>query len=131
MTRRLPASAHRVKLGGADPHTVASYVNEISLLQRLRSYEHIVTLFDAYVDRFHGYIYMVRGRRPAPWTRVRLTWQGIAPVLPQVMECGEVDLARLLQKRQGRQMDENFVRYFWQQVCGSQWCVSCDGTSLC
>ena len=48
-----------VKLGGADPHTVASYVNEISLLQKLRGHDHIVTLFDAHVDRTHGYIYMV------------------------------------------------------------------------
>ena len=68
LTRPAPPSTHRVKLGGADPHTVASYVNEISLLQRLRSYEHIVTLFDAYVDRAHGYIYMVCGRPPTPHT---------------------------------------------------------------
>jgi serine/threonine protein kinase len=49
-----------VQLAGADQATVASYVNEISLLQKLRGQEHIVTLFEAHVDRGHGYIYMVR-----------------------------------------------------------------------
>jgi len=32
------------------------------------------------------------------------------------MECGEIDLAKMLQKRQGKPLDENFIRYFWQQV---------------
>jgi len=48
-----------VQLAGADQATVASYVNEIHLLTRLRGRDHIVTLFDSYIDRSHGYIYMV------------------------------------------------------------------------
>jgi hypothetical protein len=32
------------------------------------------------------------------------------------MECGEIDLAHMLQKSQGKRIDWNFVRVCWEQV---------------
>jgi serine/threonine-protein kinase TTK/MPS1 len=82
----------RVDLAGADDFARTSYTNEIQLLQRLRGNDSIVTLYDAQVDEAHSLIYMV-------------------------MECGEIDLARLLAKRANdKGLNENFIRLYWQQV---------------
>lgn len=32
------------------------------------------------------------------------------------MECGDADLAKVLQKRKGKPLDENFIRLYWQQM---------------
>jgi serine/threonine-protein kinase TTK/MPS1 len=33
------------------------------------------------------------------------------------MECGEVDLAKLLQEQQKEPMNMVWISYYWQQVC--------------
>lgn len=32
------------------------------------------------------------------------------------MECGDADLAKVLQKKKGKPLDENFIRLYWQQM---------------
>jgi hypothetical protein len=35
----------------------------------------------------------------------------------QVMECGEIDFAMLLDEQRGKPLNFNFVGLYWQQVC--------------
>jgi serine/threonine-protein kinase TTK/MPS1 len=35
------------------------------------------------------------------------------------MECGEIDLASILQKQQGKPISMNFIRMYWEQVSQS------------
>ena len=32
------------------------------------------------------------------------------------MECGDADLSKVLQKKKGKALDENFIRLYWQQM---------------
>ena len=95
----------RIKLQGKDSEASKGFVDEITLLQRLRGKQNIIQLIDAEVIQAEGTIYMV-------------------------LEYGDIDLARLLAKHeQDRResagadaLDENFIRLYWQQmlqVCAS------------
>lgn len=81
----------RVQLKGVDPTAAAGYINEMSLLKRLQLCDHIIKLIDAEVNRKDGIMYMV-------------------------MECGEIDLAHLLQKQDKQSPNMNFVRVYWEQM---------------
>ncbi|KAK9828905.1 hypothetical protein WJX72_002702 [[Myrmecia] bisecta] len=88
----------RIKLQGRDAEAASGFIDEITLLQRLRNKQNIIQLVDAEVIQAEGLIYMV-------------------------LEYGDIDLARLLAKHEkargeGRpgEVDENFVRLYWQQM---------------
>ncbi|KAI8969604.1 kinase-like domain-containing protein [Trametes punicea] len=85
----------RVALDKVDDDTMAGYMNEIGLLRRLEGNARIIRLFDSEVK------------------------QGIAGSkghLLLVMECGEIDLAKLLQEQQKEPMDPVWIAYYWKQM---------------
>ncbi|KAK9804601.1 hypothetical protein WJX73_006405 [Symbiochloris irregularis] len=89
----------RIRLTGRDAEAASGFIDEIRLLQSLRSQPNIIQLIDAEVLRADGIIYMV-------------------------LEYGDIDLARLLEKRAraraqlqgGSELDGNFIRLYWQQM---------------
>ncbi|RDX53317.1 kinase-like protein [Lentinus brumalis] len=83
----------KVTLDKVDPETLAGYMNEIALLKRLDGNQRIIRLLDS----------EVKGA-------------GARGQLLLVMECGEIDLARLLQEQQREPMDPVWVAYYWKQM---------------
>jgi serine/threonine-protein kinase TTK/MPS1 len=90
----------RIRLAGRDAEAAAGFVDEITLLHKLRGKANIIQLVDAAVHPDRGLIFMV-------------------------LECGDIDLAALLAKQlkaraargAGLQPeDENFIRLYWQQM---------------
>ena len=97
----------RIRLNGCDAEAAAGFLDEITLLTKLRGKSNIIQLIDSEVHRNQSLIYMV-------------------------LEYGDIDLARLLQKhgatrkeRNGgndpapgemHPADENFIRLYWQQM---------------
>lgn len=81
----------RVHLKGVDPVSLSGYLNEISLLKRLEKCDRIIHIYDSEVNEKEGYLHMV-------------------------MECGEIDLAHVLQKQKGTSVNLNFVRVYWEQM---------------
>ncbi len=100
----------RIRLNGRDQEAATGFLDEITLLARLRGKSNIIQLIDSEVHRRDGIIYMV-------------------------LECGDIDLAKLLQRheaalqerRRGNGggnppnagehfVDENFVRLYWEQM---------------
>lgn len=85
----------RVSLDKTDPETMSGYMNEIALLKRLEGNSRIIRLIDSEVRAGPG---------------------GAKGHLLLVMECGEIDLARLLNERLGEGLDMVWIAYYWQQV---------------
>ena len=86
----------KVNLKNLDEATVTGYANEIQLLRKFANNPHIIQLIDAEMNREGGYLYLL-------------------------MEYGEVDLGKLLKTHASgegseRKIDENFIRFSWQQV---------------
>ncbi|KAK3240555.1 hypothetical protein CYMTET_49611 [Cymbomonas tetramitiformis] len=96
----------RIRLTGREGHdAVSGFEEEIKLLDRLKGCHNIVQLVDFEIIRGEGVIYML-------------------------LEYGEIDLARLLQKHEkarkaqgmrgkeaaGATVDENFIRCHWQEM---------------
>ena len=82
----------KVKLHGLDPATLGGYTNEISLLKRLKNHPFIIDLVDFELNKDRG-------------------------VLLMILEYGEIDLSQMLIKRKQEGLsDENFIRYFWQEM---------------
>ena len=83
----------KVGLRGLDQNTLSGYINEIALLKRLESCSHIIKLYDSEINKGGGYIHML-------------------------MECGEIDLAHVLQdqNKEGIPINLNFIRVYWQQM---------------
>lgn len=91
----------RIKLEGREKEAAAGFMDEITLLKRFTGRHHIIQLVDSQIFRDSGIIYMI-------------------------LEYGEVDLARLLQKRErarrdaegqsSSKIDLNFIRLHWQQM---------------
>ncbi|KAG8905219.1 Dual-specificity kinase, spindle pole body (SPB) duplication and spindle checkpoint function [Tulasnella sp. 403] len=81
----------RVSLENADQATIESYKNEIALLRRLEGNKRIIRLieFDSTSSKKN---------------------------LLMVMECGEVDLAKLLSEKQGEPVDFPWVTSYWHQM---------------
>lgn len=85
----------RVALDRTDPESMNGYMNEIALLKRLDGNHRIIRLIDSEVRRAGG---------------------GSKGVLHLLMECGEIDLAKLLQQQQVEPVDFVWVSYYWKQV---------------
>lgn len=86
----------RVSLDKTDAETMKGYMNEIGLLKRLEGNNRIIQLFDSEVKGGPG---------------------GTKGHLMLVMECGEIDLAKLLQEQQKEPLNMVWISYYWQQVC--------------
>ncbi|KIM66810.1 hypothetical protein SCLCIDRAFT_1210865 [Scleroderma citrinum Foug A] len=71
------------------------YMNEIGLLKRLEGNNRIIQLFDSEVKGGPG---------------------GTKGHLMLVMECGEIDLAKLLQEQQKEPLNMVWISYYWQQM---------------
>ncbi|KAI0304371.1 kinase-like domain-containing protein [Multifurca ochricompacta] len=85
----------RVSLDKTDAETMSGYMNEIALLKRLSGNSRIIKLVDSEV-------------KPGPG--------GTKGHLMLVMECGEIDFARLLQEQQKEPLNMVWVAYYWQQM---------------
>jgi serine/threonine-protein kinase TTK/MPS1 len=85
----------RVTLESIDTETLSGYMNEIALLRRLDGNNRIIRLIDSEV-------------KPGPG--------GSKGHLLLVMECGEIDFARLLQEQMKEPLNMVWVAYYWQQV---------------
>lgn len=85
----------RVSLENSDQETLQGYMNEIALLNRLAGNSKIIRLIDSEVKLGSG---NTKGH------------------LFLVMECGEIDLAKLLQERISQPLNLLWVGYYWQQV---------------
>lgn len=89
----------RVSLDRTDKETMQSYMNEIALLKRLAGNARIIRLVDSEVKAGPG---------------------GSKGHLMLVMECGEIDLARLLQTMTDPSSESEinmvWVAYYWQQM---------------
>ncbi|KAH8825272.1 kinase-like domain-containing protein [Flagelloscypha sp. PMI_526] len=85
----------RVSLDKVDADTLNGYMNEIALLKRLEGNSRIIRLYDSEV-------------RPGPG--------GSKGHLVLVMECGEVDFAKLLAEQQKEPLNVVWVSYYWQQM---------------
>lgn len=85
----------KVSLDKIDSETMNSYMNEIALLKRLDGNDRIIRLVDSEV-------------RPGP--------DGGKGSLMLVMECGEIDFARLMSERVGQALNMVWVSYYWQQM---------------
>lgn len=98
----------RIHLNGRDKEAATGFLDEITLLTRLKGKSNIIQLIDSEVHKRDGIIYMV-------------------------LECGDIDLAKLLQRHEaarqerrsmtggsshivGAEVDENFVRMYWEQM---------------
>ena len=94
----------RVSLDKADAETISGYMNEIGLLKRLEGNNRIIQLFDSEVKAGPG---------------------GGKGHLMLVMECGEIDLAKLLQEQQKEPLNMVWISYYWQQVRSSFHLFTC------
>ncbi|KZO90095.1 kinase-like protein [Calocera viscosa TUFC12733] len=81
----------KVTLNQADDETLNSYQNEIALLNRLNGNDRIIRLIDSESSRKKGSLVMV-------------------------LECGEIDMANLLQERRGERLQFQWVETYWQQM---------------
>lgn len=93
----------RIRLNGRDQEAATGFLDEITLLTRLKGKSNIIQLIDSEVHKKDGIIYMV-------------------------LECGDIDLAKLLHRHEAAlqerktlhgtsvDVDENFVRMYWEQM---------------
>jgi serine/threonine-protein kinase TTK/MPS1 len=79
----------KVKLRGQDPSVIAGYKNEIILLNKLKDNERIINLIDA--EQLDGNLLMI-------------------------LEYGEIDLEKMLQKSADVPLSINFIRNYWEQM---------------
>ncbi|KAF4577158.1 Dual-specificity kinase, spindle pole body (SPB) duplication and spindle checkpoint function [Pleurotus pulmonarius] len=85
----------RVSLDKTDADTLHGYMNEIALLKRLDGNSRIIRLYDS---------------------ELKAGPNGSRGYLLMVMECGEIDLARLLHEQQKEPMNMVWIAYYWQQM---------------
>jgi serine/threonine protein kinase len=81
----------RVKLRGQDPSVAKGYANEITLLNKLKNHERIIKIIDADKNSAEN-------------------------VLQMVLEFGEIDLEKMLQKDPNTPLSINTIRNYWEQV---------------
>lgn len=126
----------KIKVQRGDKATLSSYANEIELLRRLRGQSHIITLADWAVEEQRGMLYMVRAlASPRPSAKPLACLTRPRPS-KQVLEHGEIDLSRMIQRMKRERTDEggaegasggplaggagnlheNFIRLTWQQM---------------
>ncbi|ORY86576.1 Pkinase-domain-containing protein [Neocallimastix californiae] len=80
----------KIDINGSDKTAFQGYINEINLLNHLKNNSRIIQLMDSEINRDTNSIYMV-------------------------MECGEIDLARLLQK-EGNKISISSIKMYWEQM---------------
>jgi len=80
----------KIDINGSDKTAFQGYINEINLLNHLRNNSRIIQLVDSEINRETNSIYMV-------------------------MECGEIDLAKLLQK-EGKKISISSIKMYWEQM---------------
>jgi len=97
----------RVSLENADQQTIEGYKNEIALLRRLEGNRRIIRLVEFDSTSSKKNLLMVS----SPVAHFAVSY-----LFSQVMECGEVDLAKLLSEKQGEPIDFPWVTSQWQQV---------------
>ncbi|KAF7291555.1 TTK protein kinase [Mycena chlorophos] len=85
----------RVSLDRTDAETMSGYMNEIALLKRLAGNSRIIRLIDSEVRAGSG---------------------GSRGHLFLVMECGEIDLAKLIGEQLKEPLNMVWVAYYWQQM---------------
>lgn len=105
--KRVIYALKRVALDRADAETYQSYTNEIELLKRLRGHDRIIQLVDDQIT-------WTSNGRPKMLLMVSDLDGQVADT--QVMECGEIDFATLLDEQRGRPLNLNFVGMYWEQV---------------
>ncbi|CAG8484760.1 12741_t:CDS:2, partial [Acaulospora colombiana] len=81
----------KVSFQGVDQNAISGYINEIELLQRLAGRDGIIKLYDSEINYDRGYLLML-------------------------MECGDIDLAHLLNNQNGKPINMDFIRSFWRQM---------------
>lgn len=81
----------RVSLRKATKAEKQMYINEVDILRRLSNKDRIIQLCDYEINLDKGYVIML-------------------------MEIGEVDLATVLDRWEGRRKNMNFVRMYWEQM---------------
>jgi len=95
----------RIRLNGCEAEAASGFLDEITLLTKLRGKSNIIQLIDSEVHKVQNLIYVV-------------------------LEYGDIDLARLLQKQEASRREregplphgqmqpanENFIRLYWQQM---------------
>ncbi|RUS34918.1 hypothetical protein BC938DRAFT_477831 [Jimgerdemannia flammicorona] len=81
----------KVMFDKADQSAISGYINEINLLKRMAGHERIIKMYDSEVNYEKSYLMML-------------------------MECGEIDLAHVLTKQQGKPINLNFIRLYWEQM---------------
>lgn len=110
-TTRNVLALKRVTLDRADKQTVDNYLNEISLLQRLKGHDQIIRLID------HQVIYGTRMDRPK--SLLMVSGADLSELTNQLMECGEIAFDSLLDEQRGKPVNMNFVGLYWEQVSSS------------
>ncbi|KAG4097056.1 kinase-like domain-containing protein [Neocallimastix lanati (nom. inval.)] len=80
----------KIDINGSDKMAFQGYINEINLLKHLKNNSRIIQLMDSEINRDTNSIYMV-------------------------MECGEIDLAKLLQK-EGKKISISSIKMYWEQM---------------
>ncbi|OMH84008.1 Serine/threonine-protein kinase mph1 [Zancudomyces culisetae] len=81
----------KVTYGKTDHSVVEGYKRECELLRAFKDNPHVVQLYDYELNNSRGYLFMV-------------------------LEYGEIDLARLLQKHGDKPLSINFIRMYWEQM---------------
>lgn len=81
----------RVQVSPGNVSALESYANEIQLLESLVGRSTIVQLHDAEVQKKNGLIHVV-------------------------MECGDIDLAKLLSREKAKKMEYDVMRTYWRQM---------------
>jgi serine/threonine-protein kinase TTK/MPS1 len=86
-------------------------MNEIALLRRLGGNDRIIQLVESEVrggSKGHLMLVSIPVHQFCMWRKMMWGYQ--------VMECGEVDLARLIAAKQSTALDMVWVSYYWKQV---------------
>ncbi|CAG8446481.1 4557_t:CDS:10 [Funneliformis caledonium] len=81
----------KVTLDRVDDNIISGYINEVSLLKRLSGRDGIIKLYDAEVNEERGYLLML-------------------------LECGEQDLAHYLYSQNGKPINLDDIRFYWEQM---------------
>ncbi|GBC02075.1 hypothetical protein RclHR1_04440005 [Rhizophagus clarus] len=81
----------KVTFDRVDDNILSSYINEVSLLKRLSGRDGIIKLYDAEINKEGGYLLML-------------------------LECGEQDFAHYLYSQNGKPVNLNAIRFYWEQM---------------
>jgi serine/threonine-protein kinase TTK/MPS1 len=106
----------RVSLDKASDEEIVGYRNEITLLRRLEGNKRIIRLIDAEMKGVPPGMGLGNGADGEKGGGERGSAERGKGSLMMVMECGEIDLAHLLQEQQMHGADLVWIRCYWKQV---------------